>query len=206
MLFYFVFVLRRGGEPARIFVSQFQEAMKEQWIDKERLKDMNLDPLETELLQTTKISYMVGKNTNLVPVIFPCDTLPSLDILASSKHRMDAGVLKDNPYLFPSTRGSEFHLSGWHCYDEICEKALLENGKNMTFTKNRHYVSTMYACMELPAQERDKFYDHMGHSRDMNKQRYQCPPAISEITKVGKFLHKIDQKGIYLSNQICYHF
>ena len=108
---YFVFVLRRGGKPAQIFVSQYQEAMKEQWIDKERLKDMNLDPLETELLQTTKIFYMVGKNTNLVPVIFPCDTLPSLDILASSKHRMDAGVLKDNPYLFHSTRGSEFHLS-----------------------------------------------------------------------------------------------
>ena len=54
----------------------------------------------------------------------------------------------------------------------------------------------MYACMELPAHERDKFYDHMGHSMDMNKQRYQCPPAISEITKVGKFLHKIDQKSI----------
>ena len=68
--------------------------------------------------------------------------------------------------------------------------------KNMTFPKNRHYVSTMYACMELPVHERDKFYDHMGHSKDMNKQRYQCPPAISEITKVGKFLHKIDEKGI----------
>ena len=192
----FKIIFRRGGEPARIFVSQFKEAMKEEWIDKERLKEMNLDPLETELLETTKISYMVGKNTNLVPVIFPKDTLPALEILASSKYRMDAGVLKNNPYLFPSTRSSEFHLSGWHCYDETCQKASLENRINMTFTKNRHYVSTMYACMELPAHERDKFYDHMGHSMDMNKQRYQCPPAISEITKVGKFLHKIDQKGI----------
>ena len=107
-------IFRSGGEPARIFVSQYKEAMKEEWIDKERLKEINLDPLETELLETTKISYMVGKNTNLVPIIFPKDTLPALEILASSKHRMDAGVLKNNPYLFPSTRSSEFHLSGWH--------------------------------------------------------------------------------------------
>ena len=189
----------RVGEQARIFVAQYKEAMEEQWIDKERLKDINLDPLETKLLETTKISYMVGKNSNLVPVIFPRDTLLALDILASSKHRTDAGVRIDNPYLFPSTRSSEFHLSGWHCYDETCEKAELENRKNMTFTKNRHYISTMYACMELPTQEREKFYNHMGHSGDMNRQRYQCPPAIAEITKVGKFLHKIDQKGIYFT-------
>ena len=71
----------------------------------------------------------------------------------------------------------------------------------MTFTKNRHYVSTMYACRKLPAQERDKFYDHMRHSRDMNKQRYQCPLAIS--LKLESVFTKLIKK-VFIC-QICYH-
>ena len=46
--------------------------------------------------------------------------------------------------------------------------------------------------MELPEDQRSSFYDHMGHSESMNKDRYQCPPAVQELTRVGKVLHSID--------------
>lgn len=136
---------------------------------------------------------MVGKNTHLVPVIYPLDTLRSLEILADPIVRKNAGVEETNPYLFPSTRNSEFHLSGWHGFDDICKRVQLKEPINITFTKNRHLISSMYSLMELPEHERTNFYDHLGHSESMNKNRYQCPPALKELTRVGKVLHTIDE-------------
>ena len=37
------------------------------------------------------------------------------------------------------------------------------------------------------------FFSHMGHSEQMNKDIYQAPPAIHEITKVGRCLLEIDE-------------
>lgn len=139
---------------------------------------------------------MTGKNTHLVPIIYPLDTLKSLEILSDPVIRKQATVEPSNPYLFPSTRNSEFHLSGWHGFDNICKKVDLKEPQNITFTKNRHLISSLYSIMELPEDQRSSFYDHMGHSESMNKDRYQCPPAVQELTRVGKVLHTIDN-GIY---------
>lgn len=133
---------------------------------------MNLTPLEIKLLDSTKIAYMVGKNNALVPVIFPTDVVSALNILASQQVRARSNVLNTNPYLFPSTRQSEFHLSGWHGFDEICKKIDLERKENLTFTKNRHLVSTLCSVMELPHSQRKQFYGHLGHSEQMNETRY----------------------------------
>jgi len=45
----------------------------------------------------------------------------------------------------------------------------------------------------LTTAQRDSFYDHMGHSENMNRQRYERPPARPEITKIGKFFMDIDK-------------
>lgn len=186
-------IFRRGGEPARMFIEQYKEALDNVWVDKSRLKNMNLSPLEERLINSTKISYMVGKNTRLVPIIFPNDTLDALQVLANPSIRKRSGVSSSNPYLFASTRQSPFHLSGWHCFNTICKTLKLQEPTNLTFTQNRHFVSTLYSLMELPKEERSHFYEHMGHSELMNKQRYQCPPALKELTAVGKALHAIDE-------------
>lgn len=138
------------------------------------------------------MAYMIGKNNALVPVIFPSDVLPALNVLASNDVRAKANVSKKTPYLFPSTRQSEFHLSGWHGFNEICKKVDLEKRENITFTKNRHLVSTLCSVMELPDNQRQEFYDHMGHSEHMNKTRYQCPRSINAVTKVVPVLNDID--------------
>lgn len=188
----FNILFRRGGEPARMHLSQYREALRGDWLDKERIKTLNLTPLEQNLMDSTKITYMVGKGSHLVPVIFPTDVLQGLDVLANTINRNNAHVLSTNPYLFPSTRMSEFHMSGWHGFNDICQAVHLEKRENITFTKNRHLVATIYSTIELPENQRSGFYDHMGHSASMNKERYQCPPALNEITKVGKVLHGLD--------------
>lgn len=166
-----IFDFRRGGEPARILLEQYKEAIKDVWVDKSRLKHLHLTPLEEKLLDETKISYMIGKNTHLVPVIYPIDALRGLKLIANPSVRKKANVLNNNPYLFPSTRQSEFHLSGWHGFEDICNRVDLIEPENITFTKNRHLVSSIYSVLELPENERNSFYDHMGHSESMNKHR-----------------------------------
>ena len=148
------------------------EAVEGDWLDNERVKQWQLTPLEKKLIESTKITYMIGKNSNLVPVIFPSDVIQALQILSCNVARSKAHVLKENPYLFPSTRFSEFHLSGWHGFDEICKGVELEKRENITFTKNRHLVSTIYSMMELPKDQHEDFYNHMGHSEQMSKARY----------------------------------
>ncbi|CAC5415321.1 unnamed protein product [Mytilus coruscus] len=56
----------------------------------------------------------------------------------------------------------------------------------------RHYMSTIFANLEVTDATREAFYRHMGHSEEVNKHVYQCPLAIQEITKVGKFFYQFD--------------
>jgi hypothetical protein len=42
-------------------------------------------------------------------------------------------------------------------------------------TDMRHYVSTIYAGLEVKETQREIFYNHMGHSESINKNIYQSP-------------------------------
>jgi len=59
---------------------------------------------------------------------------------------------------------------------------------DMTSTKIRHHLSTLRA--EEDNKDADLFYDHMGHSREINKLVYQAPRAKNTLASVGKFLDK----------------
>ena len=74
--------------------------------------------------------------------------------------------------------------------------ANLDSPEKFTVTKNRHRVSTLYAMLDLPARERDLFYSHMGHSKDINETVHQTPAALMEVLKVGKNLANIDKGNI----------
>ena len=182
---------RRGGEPARLLIEECNDAVNDKWIDKQRTE--LLDPLEQALIANLKIGYQGGKgNNHLVSVFIPNDCLKGLEMLCNTKVRSDIGIKNDNPYVFPSINDSERHVSGWHTVDAICKKLTLEKKSNLTATHNRHRVSTLFASEELPDNERELFFRHMGHSRDINEQIYQVPPAIREVTKIGKMLAAID--------------
>ena len=50
----------------------------------------------------------------------------------------------------------------------------------------------MYANLKMPEKDREVFYSHMGHSSEVNKNVYQCPPAFSKLQQVGSFLAQVD--------------
>ena len=134
-------------------------------------------------------------------ILFPIDCLKGLELLCDTKVCSDIGIKNDNPYVFPNINDSERHVSGWHTVDAICKKLSLE--KNLTATHNRHRVSMLFASKELQDNERELFFRHMGHSHDINEQIYQVPPAIRELTKIGKMLAAIDS-GRYFSKIVLY--
>ena len=187
-----LFNARRGGEAARMLISEFAEAREDEWINKQQ---PNLDALDQKLVKETKMAYIMGKGSkSLVPLLIPKDVWPAILLLVSSENREFVGVSSKNPYVFAPIKTSnvENHISGWHAIDSICSKLELQSRSRITATKNRHYVSTIYSTLDLPEKEHEFFFKHMGHSKATNEQNYQCPPGLMEIIKVGKMLTNID--------------
>lgn len=190
---------RRGGEPARLLLSDLDNAFSDAWIDNNFLK--SLDELDRLLIKKLKVTYQSGKGNKLVPLLFPEDVISALKLLVDKGMRERCHVSKTNKFVFPSTKNSEAHISGWHCIHDICTELNLNSMSKITATKNRHRMSTLYASMEMSEGEKKAFFSHMGHSETMSQTRYQCPPAISEVTKVGRFFSNVDT-GNYVFNQI----
>jgi integrase len=188
---------RRGGEPSRMLLSQLRDAENDLWVPE--INPNIKDPLEQHLLTTTKIAYMGGKGkgkNSLVSVLLPEDTMKGLRILADEQCRKDAGINPQNPYVFPLTENSLGNRCGWKALQSVAEKAQVPKDANMTATAFRHRISTLYAAMDVPADERNHMYTHLGHSEQMNKDMYQAPLAVIAITKIGKRLRQLQRTGI----------
>jgi len=199
-----LFNARRGGEAARMLLSEFREAKNNEWLDSKAVQTVNdNDSLTVQLVQS-KIAYLMGKGSkSLVPVIILNDSWKALEMIADKTTRSLVGIASDNPYVFApvqsNTKDVCNHISGWHAITDICNKLNLQSRNRITATKNRHFVSTYYSNLELPENERELFYQHMGHSKSTNAENYQCPPALRELVTVGKHLAAIDKGKIEIT-------
>ena len=179
-----IFNARRGGEPVRLQLYQWQEAINGQWVDKE---DLPTDFDEDTML----VTYQTGKGSDhLVPVIFPPESLSAMKFLTKEEVRKDAGVHPNNRYIFASTQNSESHASGWHCINDILKKLSLSGALNAT--KNRHRVASLLAKLKLSEKEKDLIYKHFGHSEKINQNVYQAPPGSQQLRHTGKRLLEIN--------------
>jgi hypothetical protein len=188
---------RRGGEPARLLLSEWRDAESDTWISPDMVEKV-IDPLERILISTYKLAYQRGKGSRkMVPILIPNDAVPAIQKLVN--RRDDCGIHKDNPYIFATTRSDSGHVEGWQCVNTACIKAGVSDLTKLTATKMRHRVSTFYALQDVPEIERKAFYRHMGHSQAINEAVYQCPPSVLEITKVGRYLTNLDSGNIVAS-------
>ena len=188
-----LFNARRGGEPARMLLSDWTDAEKNAWIDPQLVQNVS-DPLEKSLLNQFKIVYQSGKGSRrLVPVLIPNDTVEPLRILAQKREQCD--IPESNIFLFPSTGSSKDHVSGWNIMKDVTNLVDgLERPELLIADKFKHRASTLFALTEVPEEKRHAFYKHMGHSQQINRDVYQCPLAVKEVTQVGKFLDTLDQE------------
>jgi hypothetical protein len=182
---------RRGGEVGRLSISEWEEAENDGWIDKQRMNEL----LEEQklLVKSLKIAYLSGKgNKHVVSLLIPNDTIKAMQYLSKVDVRENSGIAKDNKFLFASTQHSDVQFSGWHALKSVCAKVRMEKPELVTWTNNRHRVSTIYAGLDISESDRDLFYKHMGHSAQMNRDVYQAPLALSSVTSVGKRLLDIE--------------
>lgn len=182
-----LFNARRGGEPSRLTIHQWEEADNEHWIGE---RNQTKDPMEEALFGKFKITYQAGKGGKLVSVLILNDCWKALLKLCDNEIRKQAGIHPENTYVFPLTQLSKRHVSGWKAVHECCAMANLEN--MITATGMRHYVATLYAGLDMSESDRESFYAHMGHSASINKNVYQSPLAQQAISKIGKFLEDVD--------------
>jgi len=171
---------RRGGEPARLFIYQWLEAINGVWL-REKVRDSYKHEIETG----NHITYKEGKGNRQVPVFIPPDLVDALRFLCSVEVRKESRVSLQNKYVFPSTHMSDNHVSGWHALDICCKKCSLE-GK-ITGTINRHRLSSLIGSMGIPESGQMMAFDHFGHSGDINKNIYQVPQAERQLATTGKF-------------------
>ena len=186
-----LFNARRGGEPARLTISEWEEAANDSWLNTDYMK--HIDDKEKVLFKQMKVTFQTGKgNNHLVPVLIPIDSTQAMAKLADPKIRKNANVHPSNLYIFPCIQGSLNHMSGWHSVQRVCFEARVHEPAKMTATAFRHRASTLYAGMDVPENERHLFYKHMGHSALVNANIYQAPLAIQEVQIVGKRLQQMD--------------
>jgi integrase len=181
---------RRGGEPCRMTLNNWDDALKGVWIDPSKVEDVK-DEIEKKLLCETKIAYIhASKVAKLVPLLIPIDCWQAMKVLTDLDIRRGAEIHVKNHYCFPNVKHSLNHCTGWICVNNMCKKAGLAHCINAT--DMRHYVATAYALLDVSASDREMFYKHLGHSQSMNENVYQCPPAMRTITTVGRFLNTLE--------------
>ncbi len=184
---------KRGGEPARLTLTQYVEMSNDEWIQKDdpRYKD---DEYIQTVTQNLKVTYQTVKGQHFVPVYFPRDIFDGCKMLASAEFREVGRVSTKNPFLFPSTRNTSDpgHVQGNQALDYMCQEAKLTKETAFTFTANRHRISTLYAALDVPEENRHLFFKGLGHSKTINETRYQAPEALRGIATVATNLHDID--------------
>ena len=60
---------------------------------------------------------------------------------------------------------------------------------------NRHRVSSFIGAMGLPEAEQNLAFEHFGHSKDININVYQAPPAELQLKSTGNYLKLTDEGG-----------
>eukprot|EP00111_Clytia_hemisphaerica_P013333 TCONS_00039138-protein len=176
---------RRGGEPARLYVYQWTEALKGDWI-RPKLRQDYIASVKTK----NRITYQEGKGLKQVCVFFPPDCVDSMIFLCDPDVRREVDIPKTNTFVFPSTQQSKNHVEGWHALTNSCKKGGITSKINGTM--NRHRVSSLIGAFNLSETDRNLAYDHFGHSEEMNKFVYQIPQAEQQLQRTGEFLTMID--------------
>jgi integrase len=175
---------RRGGECAKMSLADWDKTERKVWGN----QSVKMFPHEEALINEFELAYLAGKGRKVVPVLIPNNCVPAIRKMVTLRDQM--AINPSNPYLFPAGRHSKLHVPGNHAIAEVC--GLAETSRPVTATEVRHSISTYYACQDLPAQERARFYEHMGHSENINKNVYQAPLVFQEVTMVGKHLLEYD--------------
>ena len=184
-----LFNARRGEEPARLLLTEWQDAIKNVWLPQALVEKVE-DPAERFLLGQFRLAYLHGKGKKFVPVLLPEDLVPATQLI--QQHRHAAGIKDTNIFFFAPKRSNR-HRCGWESVQKICTKSKI----SLNATKNRHRIATIYAGLHMTPEDKIVFMKHMGHKEQIDEDDYQCPIGIKEVRVMGKLLNTWVRGGIH---------
>ena len=172
-----LFNSRRANEVSSMKISEVKNAISNSWLSKDDISDDYF------------IGYLQGKNPmKPVSVIIPNNLKPLLQFLINDDVRKEASVYKSNKLAFPSTN-SNLAVSGYHEFRILC----LELNITVASSKVRHFMSTIKEKYFPNTENGELWVEHMGHSKEINKNVYQTPRAAQTVKQVGFILGEIDR-------------
>ena len=179
-----VYNARRSGEPARMTLEEWDKAESGAYLDPQRRA--LLDEQQLADCENHKVGFIEGKNQPHVPILFPTHCIEPLEKIVAIRNI--AGINRKNIYLFPAGHLSTNHIEGNQAVAEICKAA----GIKTTATKIRHRAATRHAEQRnIPEDERTAMYEHLSHSKEINKNVYQTPRA-QQALRLGPFFRHLD--------------
>ena len=185
---------RRVSEPAYLTISELKDSFRGKWVNTRRMLKQSSNLIE--VVEKFYLAYVGAKNSSsVVSVIIPKKLRPALDILIDEENRLWAGIRPDNYYVFAQVKNSHGQCSSYHDTVAVLNEALEGSFKfeNITSTKIRHYISTVFAELVLGEEAHTLLCKHLGHDKNINEQVYACPPGLNTLKNVAPFLMRVDE-------------
>ena len=118
------------------------QAVDDRWLEAASVN--HCENIEQQPFREFKLTYQTGKGTNhLVPVLFPSDIVTATQKLCNSTVQNSCVTHDMNAHVFPNTKQSLDHVSGWHSVHRVSMDAKIECPELRNLTKMRHLISTV---------------------------------------------------------------
>lgn len=118
------FNARRGGEPGKLKVAQWENICEGKGVHREEIEAL---PDEEKLLaKRLKLGYVPGKGKKKVPVLFPEETVYAISIMLKNRNSVISN--QQNPYVFGRLhKNSIKNMRGSDAVRYVCNNAGLKN-------------------------------------------------------------------------------
>lgn len=183
-----LFNRRRAGEIERVLIDDFRSY---QSIDENVDRDLysSLSKESKQLAQKYVRFTITGKLYRTVPVLLHSDLVKCIELLL--KHRKNAGVSENNPYVFglSSVDNSKFkYLRACKLMKKFSLQCSADFPERLRGTELRKQIATACVTMELSENEVSDVANFLGHADKVHKEIYRQPIISREIVKISKIL------------------
>lgn len=137
---------------------------------------------------------ILGKRSNIVPVLFTTDMQKSLEILLSHKN---VGVNSSNPNVFTCPNSQSLsYIRGCDTSRKHSVACGAKQPEKWRSTHLHHHIATISQLLNLKDNELDVLAKFIGHDVRMQREFYRLSQDTVQLTKVCKILLLIERGQI----------
>ena len=174
-----------------IFLNNGSNDSSNSWFEVKSISFISTQVVcQVKMLWVQSFLFFTGSTRKkLVPMLFTEEVVVGISLLV--KYRNVAKISEDNNYIFASGSTGQ-PLRGWDTLQGLTKELDLEKPKLITPTRTRKAVSTMMQLLNLSDGELTWITNHMGHTKDVQRNWYRKEDSTIELTKVARALIQVD--------------